>query len=137
MNGFSRKLTFPVLCLAVGLVVFAVSYTMLGQSEEAPDVFGALASGDLTELQTALDEGGDPNRVEDGITPLHMALMLTPVSEVSYGQIRALLAAGANPNITDDAGWTALHYAAKFEGGNSITQLLVEHGADAAIQSQQ
>lgn len=29
MKGFMRKQTFPVLCLAVGLVVFGVTYSLL------------------------------------------------------------------------------------------------------------
>ena len=34
MKGFRRRLAVPVLCLAVGLVVFSVSYTMMGQGPD-------------------------------------------------------------------------------------------------------
>ena len=45
-------------------------------------------------------------------------------------QIRSLLAAGANPNATDDAGATALHSAA-LNGHLDAVNALLEAGADA------
>jgi ankyrin repeat protein len=57
-------------------------------------------------------------------TALHSA-----VSRARRAPVRLLLAAGANPNARQSAGWTPLHSAAHNGDGESV-RLLLEHGAD-------
>ena len=58
------------------------------------------------------------------------------VSNSDEGNIRLLLAAGANPNTVDRYGWTPLH-AAVFRGHEEIIQLLLAAGADPNAGDQQ
>jgi|EP01044_Picomonas_judraskeda_P000600 hypothetical protein len=51
------------------------------------------------------------------------------VGEGDVADLRALLACGADVDAEDDAGSTALHFAAEF-GREEAVQLLVESGAD-------
>ena len=48
--------------------------------------------------------------------------------------MRKLLEAGANPDVQQQGGWTALHSAAK-HGSRPLLDLLVKHGADKSIKS--
>jgi ankyrin repeat protein len=89
----------------------------------------ALRKGDAPAFQKALSE--DPKAVNGrcpgGSTPLMFA--------VFYGDaatVRLLLEKGANPNIANDAGATALMWAA---GDLEKTRLLVDHGADVNARS--
>ena len=49
--------------------------------------------------------------------------------------IQILLESGADPNTTQNGGWTALHAAAK-HGDVAIATLLLEHGADQGIKTE-
>ncbi|KAJ8675695.1 hypothetical protein QAD02_011481 [Eretmocerus hayati] len=63
-----------------------------------------------------------------GFTPLHIASKL----EV----IKVLLKHGANPNIKDYKGWTALHQAARHGFGADVIEILIrEGGADVNARS--
>lgn len=159
MKGLRKNFTFAALCLAVGLGVFGVSYTLVGQgtagnvgdttegsSPEVPgemlpggepgpvgqvnELFDVLAGGDVPALKQLLEDGADPNAInEDGVTVLQWAVLGEPTTATVYGQVKALLGAGANPNIPDDRGRTALHYAAEHGGSNAVTQALIDGGA--------
>jgi ankyrin repeat protein len=66
-------------------------------------------------------------RSPDGFTPLHIAVFAH-----NAGAVRALLAAGADPNELATASFaevTALGTAATF-GANDIAEILLDHGAD-------
>ena len=137
MKRFRSRLAFPVLCLAVGLAVFGVSYTLLGQGPsedktskpEAPEdkneLFRAVVSGDLEELKTALIDGADPNKANSqGLTALHWVVLGADRIPVAYQQVKVLLDYGADPNIQNNHGATPLHSAALHSSGPIMAALL-------------
>lgn len=65
-----------------------------------------------------------------GVFPLHSA-----AASRSTDIIQILLESGADPNSTQNGGWTALHAAAK-HGDVAIATLLLEHGADQSIETE-
>lgn len=71
------------------------------------------------------------------ITPL---MIVSKYSKNFYGYytIKMLLEKGANPNLQDNLGWTALHYiCVYFNDGNTLPSinLLLEYGADPNIKN--
>jgi uncharacterized protein len=72
--------------------------------------------------KTAVEE---PDR--DGRTPLMRATINTRLDTM-----RLLLDSGANPDIQDKGGWSALHFAAQEQSAEAI-ELLVSHGATVDI----
>ena len=76
----------------------------------------------------------DPNRASENalqVTALHAAVACR-VRDKALPLARMLLAHGANPNLRQQRGWTALHGAAA-SGQSSLVKLLLEHGADPSI----
>lgn len=71
----------------------------------------------------------DSNDNEEQITPLMLAVM-----NASEGVVRAILKAGADVNIADICGDTALHYAAIYNKPN-IWKILKEYGASSEIKN--
>lgn len=61
-------------------------------------------------------------------TPLHAA------SAWHISTMRLLLENGANPNATQEGGWTALHAAAQ-NGDRETSELLLAHGADVQARA--
>ncbi|WP_194832259.1 ankyrin repeat domain-containing protein [Nocardia sp. XZ_19_369] len=117
----------------------------------------ALAARKRKAFRALLDAGADTaHRDEDGATVLHMAARIedswylqtlleypvdvnaidpssgaTPLiaARGNYEQFRMLLAAGADPNIPDLSGGTALHHAAELARYQQVLDLL-DAGAD-------
>lgn len=83
---------------------------------------------ELTEVQTLLDGGDDPNiaRPEDGMTPLHFA-----AQEGCADVVDQLVAAGARPDVRTDSLVTPLSLAAQ-NGHDDALQRLLSAGADPA-----
>lgn len=84
----------------------------------------ALAFEDEVKLASVLKQGANPNKPEElsQMTPL-MAAETAPIAKV-------LLDAGADPQLRDRTGRTALHYAVKMREGAGVVHLLVRAGAD-------
>jgi ankyrin repeat protein len=64
-----------------------------------------------------------------GSTPLHLAAM-----NPDTGVLKALLAAGADPNVRDKDGATPLHMAA-YASRTQHAQILLEAGADPLLKT--
>lgn len=98
------------------------------------DLMSAIRERNLPDARAALDAGADPNLRVDGSLPLNIA--------VSFGNveiIESLLDNGADPDLTNSQGTTALMEAAKgfsrdTEVDAEIIRLLLERGANPNIE---
>jgi len=71
------------------------------------ELLEAARKGDLIKVQTALENGADPNAKDNtGHTPLHWAAI-----EGRVDVVKILLERGANPRIADNGGRIPLYYA--------------------------
>ncbi|KUO85524.1 MAG: hypothetical protein AT711_06515, partial [Thermoproteus sp. CIS_19] len=97
--------------------------------EEAARLLGRGAAGcSALEVEPLLNLGVDPNlRDEEGLTPLHRALMHN--NPYSAEVVDLLLSRGADPNVRGRDGNTPLHLAAEFNRVQAAA-LLLKHGAD-------
>jgi cytohesin len=82
---------------------------------------------EITELLVATKRVTLDAQDKDGFTPLHFASRHGHI-----GAVRALLAAGANPNAQESYGFTPLHEAAENERAD-VVRALLDAGADRTI----
>jgi ankyrin repeat protein len=95
----------------------------------------ASMAGRASTVRYLLTRGADPNAEGDeGGTPLRSVAMLGNPKEPRRRIVESLLAAGANLNVRDQHGMTALMYAAK-HGDLEMVELLISLGADPGIRS--
>lgn len=142
-----NRLKWPAAFVLVPLLVFSVAYTVLegqggNQASPPPEVpertmFDVISRGDVQEIQKWLDDGADPNQQhESGIPLLSFAILGSGRTSTLYTQVQTLLNAGANPNITDRFGRTALHFAAQYGAGDAVTQALIDAGVSTDVRDQ-
>ena len=93
-------------------------------------LFHAVANGHATIVDALLGVTKQPDDVESekGFTPLLIA-----ATNGHTAIVRVLLEHGANPDLRNFDGVTALHNAV-FEKQVDVVKLLIEHGADPGIQ---
>lgn len=83
----------------------------------------AIWKDDLKSVNKLLKKRANPDEVSTGMTPA-MEASMKGKDEI----LKALLAAGADPNLQDSRGWAALHFAAQdFQTG--AVRILLEGGA--------
>jgi ankyrin repeat protein len=88
------------------------------------NIVQAALINDISAISELLARGARVDeRDEDGQTPLMHATINTRLDIM-----RLLLNSGANPDIQDKIGWSALHFAAQARSGESV-ELLVSFGA--------
>jgi ankyrin repeat protein len=120
--GFQRRLTLAV--VLAGIVVG----TTIAQNNPSEAFYTAIRAGDLTRLTAMSAQGGDVNFKDDrGITPLMYAAWVG-----SPEAMKILLDRGADPNLSNSSGSTALML--------SVTEiakvrLLIDRGANVNIAS--
>lgn len=126
-----------VLCLALCASAEAAQPARLGSAEFYWLMDRACSYGDELSVRMLLKAGADPSGLRDyeafvkkydlGIEP---SLHLTQAAHGGYIEvIRMLLAAGANPNIPEGEGVTALTVAAE-AGHLEVVKALLAAGAD-------
>jgi ankyrin repeat protein len=115
----SRVLTLVALAGSTACALSA-SRTALGQ---------AVLDGDATAVRAYLARGGDPNRA-DGVRGMRLLSLAARASNVPA--MEALVAAGADPNLRDEAGnrWVPLMHAIHKHRVEPV-QFLLQHGAQA------
>jgi uncharacterized protein len=118
-----------------GLLAMALEAAPGGVNEYSGDGWTALhlaaAFGSPEAVQLLLERGAAVDAVSTNAQknqPLHAALALGRNPET----IRMLLAAGADPNARQTAGFTAI-FSAAAANRRDLVELLVSHGADPAI----
>ncbi len=96
---------------------------------EATPLYEAASVGDSAEVRERIAEGDDLDQLSPpyGFTPLMEAAGL---NDTIAG---LLLEAGADPNVRDSDGWTALAFAA-YRRSASAVALLLAAGADAELE---
>ncbi len=104
-------------------------------NEFSPDGFPTLGYaaffGHSEFLKVLLEAGADPNHQAKNpmqVCPIHSALAF-PDESVALAMSESLLAAGADANVRQQSGWTALHSAAA-RGSIELIKLLIRHNAD-------
>ena len=91
----------------------------------------AATHGELEEVQKLLDLRVDPNKARDllGLNALHLAANCG-----NPCMTKALLAHGADPNLSDTDGFIPLHFAAQ-SGRATVAEVLLAHDADPNLQN--
>lgn len=115
-----RRLILPLLLAGLSLPAIA--------EKQSPDlaIHDAARLGSGVDIQRLLksDSKQRDQRTALGSTPLHLA-----ATNPDTSTLKALLAAGADPNARDNDGATPLHMAA-YASRPLHTQILLEAGAD-------
>jgi ankyrin repeat protein len=92
-----------------------------------------LVNDSVEAAQVLLDNGAEVDLATDlGVTPLMHGINLMEPSGGLVAGVALLLEAGADPDLQDKIGDTALHYAAR-EHKSEAVDLLIEYGADINI----
>jgi ankyrin repeat protein len=100
----------------------------------ATDLHFAAQAGDVAEVKRLVEAGADVNVLdENGNTPLKYA-SAEPHPQV----LRALIALGASPHISDRRGFTPIHCVAGhgfYEEAIEMAEILIAAGADVNVRS--
>jgi ankyrin repeat protein len=103
-------------------------------SEHAPDGFTpvALASffGQPEAVRVLIAAGADVNAAAKN--PLKVQALHAAVAGRKLEVIKAVLAAGGNPNAEQQAGFRPIHEAAA-RGDRALAEILIAHGADPSL----
>lgn len=116
--------------------------TMLGTG--TTPILRAAKAGDAEAIQLLLAKGADPKiPTKSGITPLMAAAGLGTKEEDTTGRkkteaeaiasLKFVMDAGADVNLVDNQGDTALHGAAQ-KGWDQVVQFLIDHGAKLDVK---
>jgi len=117
---------------AVLLAGLAVNAMPAMAAEGADDIWTATAKGKLDAIKRHLAAGQDVNAKapKSNVTPLMIAAITGQTDAANL-----LLAKGADPNLTNNDGSTALHMAAFF-GHIEIVKALLDKGANVNVRNQ-
>ncbi|KAI8489199.1 hypothetical protein Bbelb_329380 [Branchiostoma belcheri] len=90
-------------------------------------LFEAIERDDISQAETLLKKGADPNLLlpTQGVTPFHLAVGVDRALDF----VKLILSYGGNPNVRDEEGTTPVHVAASW-GKLKCLQLLIVNGAD-------
>lgn len=126
MQVLKQTSVLPVLCILVVLALTAAP------PSDCP-LHEAIRNSDLDRLTGLLQAGHDPDQADEhGRTALHFAVARHQDSGYLY--VSELLKFGADSNIGDSTGATALRYAAE-NGSAATVALLLESGADPNLRT--
>jgi len=132
--------------LAFGLLALAACAQTAGKPElaAAQDNKDGLSPEDRIALFVSHARNAECGEVAKGIQAgvpvnqldsLDQTALIAAVSHNSIDCVRLLLDHGADPKITDNAGWTPLIFAAYFGGSDEMLNLLLDRGAQINAQN--
>lgn len=137
MKRLTSKADFALLCLAVGLVVFSLSFTMLGQAPGEDDTTPPPGNvGDDPEEGTNPTPGGpDDGEVGPvGVVTDGDRIIQAISSSGDDAVVKALLDEGADPNSLSSEGILPLEIAvvlgSESSTGYGLVKMLIENGAN-------
>jgi len=110
-------------------LTFMIPASALADNDK--DLFIAAGDNDIAAVMTFIDEGADVNAMYSDVRMT--ALMLAALADCADA-VRLLLENGADVNLGDLTGFTALTYASE-SGGIETIRLLLDHGADVNAMS--
>ncbi|CAK0794608.1 unnamed protein product [Prorocentrum cordatum] len=96
------------------------------------DFFDAAEWGKAEKFQEFLDQGVDPNSVDEDDDPVLFTLCM----KGHAGLVERLLASGAEPSRLNDVGFTGLMIATR-QGHASVVKALLAGGADPSVKNPQ
>ncbi len=117
---------------ALHMAAFCGSYILI----ELLHAKGALIDKQTFHGSTALQlaVNGDDEELKTFLGPHgRAAVRMTPTEDERFLTVQLLLAQGADPNLRDNSGSTAMHYAAS-RPGTMVIEALLKHGAEPEIQ---
>lgn len=112
------------------LIVLYIASIDANDADQKKSLFDAIKSGDKRKVKDILNKGISPNIKDDlGNTPIIYASSSVSLLFDNVDIVNDLLKAGADMNVGDSNGWTALHFACKY-GDFELVKILVDSGAD-------
>ncbi len=145
--------TWPRLRIAAAALATLVIYAGCVTIDPVDPLMGAASAGDAVKLERLLDAGGNVDLADPSGTTLLMeaaagevilAMVVDARGNLSSSQkhgdteylaaVELLLERGADPNLRDKDGWTALHRAANF-GRTATVRVLLAGGADPNLHT--
>ena len=131
-----QRILLPLVVGGIIIIPLVWIADALGKSSQVrpheTTFWAALYEGNIAQLTQELEQGADPEAVDQAG---QSALMVS----AWYNQIECaetLLQFGAAPNQTEEGGHTALHTAA-FLGRTEIAELLLDRGAEVNVRSRE
>jgi ankyrin repeat protein len=121
----------PLAILAIALVFAVVTSSSPAFAQRSP-LLDAIAAKDAVAVDSAVQNGADPNQLlQDGTTPLMMAALMGVIPVFD-----ALVHNGANPDLRDKLGMSPLSHAAMF-GQVEISLWIARQGYGQAMLNEQ
>lgn len=117
--------TTVLMCAFVAAVAVQALAGGIGENK----LIAAVQEGDFTNTVILLDQGMNPNIVEDRTTPLMLAARAG-----DFKMARVLIAFGADVNLRNDEGTTPLMLASRY-GHTEVVELLLKEGADTSLRN--
>lgn len=124
----TKSLGILALIIAAALPPVAGAQALGAHDQPIHDA-ARLGSGEQVQAILKADPGARDQRTDLGWTPLHLA-----ATNPDLTALKALVAAGADPNARDKDGATPLHLAAYTQNARHA-QLLLEAGADPLLKT--
>lgn len=116
--GISSSIVFK--SSRIGLIIALVAALVIVGSVSAGIIFSKSINAFMNYLSAEMQTDKD---------------LLGAASDADLERVRSILAAGTDPNVTDEEGWTALMWAAQYNE-TEIGRALIEAGADLNLVEQ-
>ena len=118
--------------LIVGIFGFQSLFAMAGGPNPTQQLLLGAATGNLAQVQAALNQGADINATGGAMQD---TALIRAVDNNNYAVVEYLLLEhGADPNIADITGWTPLHVAVS-RLLPAVVKLLLDKGADPTLRN--